>query len=82
MENEYIERIVMWEDERWYVDNTDENFKDDNEKTSLFLLPEKYADENENDELMRSGNPDEVGYWVYVSDITVVQEPQKAVEIN
>jgi hypothetical protein len=72
MENEYIGRIVIWEDERWYVDNTDENFKDDNEETSLFLLPEKYADEDENDELMRSGNPDEVGYWVYVSDITVV----------
>lgn len=72
MGNEYIGRIVIWEDERWYVDNTDEDFKDDNEETSLFLLPEKYADENENDELMRSGNPDEVGYWVYVSDITVV----------
>jgi hypothetical protein len=67
MENKLLGTIVEWEEKKWYVDNTDENFKDDEEETSLFLLPEKYADSEENDLLMRFGNTDRVGYWVYES---------------
>lgn len=67
MENKLLGTIVEWEGEKWYVDNTDENFKNDEEQTSLFLLPEKYADAEENDILMRFGNPDSVGCWVYQS---------------
>ena len=51
MEHKLLGMIVEWENEKWYVDNTDENFKDDGEETSLFLLPEKYADADENDKL-------------------------------
>lgn len=76
MENEYIGRIVIWEDERWYVDNTDENFKDDNEETSLFLLPEKYADE---DEKWKSGRSWLLGVCLGYNGCV---EPQKVVEIN
>ena len=67
MDNKFLGTIVEWEGKRWYVDNTDEEFKDKSEETSLFLLPEKYADDKENAELMRNGNPDSVGYWVYES---------------
>ena len=72
MENKFLGTIVEWENERWYVDNTDENFKDDDEETSLFLLPEKYADADEWDRLMRYGNPDSIGYWVYEFLVKVV----------
>ena len=73
MENKYVGTIVEWESERWYVDNTDEDFKEDGEETALFLLPEKYADADENDKLMRFGNPDSVGYWVYESLVKVIE---------
>ena len=73
MEHALLGTIVEWEDERWYVENTDENFKDDFEETSLFLLPEKYADPEENEWLMRSGNTDSVGYWVYESYVKPVE---------
>ena len=43
--------------------NYDE-FKEDGEETSLFLLPERYADPDECDKLYRNGNPDNVGYWI------------------
>jgi hypothetical protein len=56
------------------VDNTDENFKDELEETSLFLLPEKYANAEENDKLMRYGNPDNIGYWVYKSLVKTIKE--------
>lgn len=69
MENKFLGTIVEWQNERWYVDNTDEEFKDELEETSLFLLPEKYADAEENDKLMRSGNPDMIGYWVCESEV-------------
>lgn len=69
MEHELLGTIVEWENELWYVDNTDEEFKDDGEETSLFLLPEKYADDEENGKLMRYGNPDSIGYWVYESEV-------------
>ena len=29
MEHKLLGTIVEWENERWYVDNTDEEFKDD-----------------------------------------------------
>ena len=74
MENQFLGTIVEWENERWYVDNTDENFKEEGEETSLFLLPEKYADEEENDWLMHFGNPDDVGYWVYESLVKEIKE--------
>ena len=67
MGNNFLGTIVEWEGKRWYVDNTDEEFKDESEETSLFLLPEKYADDAKNAELMRNGNPDSVGCWVYES---------------
>ena len=38
MEHRRLGTTVEWENEKWYVDNTDENFKDDGEETSLFLL--------------------------------------------
>lgn len=66
-ENKFLGTIVEWADERWYVDNTDENFKDEMEETSLFLLPEKYANADEMDNLMYFGKPDDIGYWVYES---------------
>ena len=47
MENKFLGTIVEWENERWYVDNTDDEFKDEIEETSLFLLPEKYSDAGE-----------------------------------
>jgi hypothetical protein len=74
MENKFLGTIVEWGNERWYVDNTDENFKDELEETSLFLLPEKYADAEENDKLMRYGNPDNIGYWVYESLVKTIKE--------
>lgn len=67
MENKFLGTIVEWENERWLVDNTDENFKDDDEETSLFLLPERYADADEYDKLWNSGKFDSTGYWVYES---------------
>lgn len=67
MENKFLGTIVEWKNERWYVDNTDENFKDEAEETSLFLLPEKYADADEMDNLMRFGDADSIGFWVYES---------------
>lgn len=72
MEHKLLGTIVVWNGEKWYVDNTDENFKDESEETALFLLPEKYADAEENSKLMCSGNPDIVGYWVYESKIEAV----------
>ena len=72
MENKFLGTIVEWENERWYVDNTDDEFKDEVEETSLFLLPEKYADAEENDKLMRYGSPDSVGYWVYESEVKAI----------
>ena len=74
MEHKLLGTIVEWENEKWYVDNTDENFKDETEETSLFLLPEKYADVDENDNLMSFGNPDYVGYWVYESLVKPIKE--------
>lgn len=74
MENRYLGTIVEWENERWYVDSTDDEFKDEMEETSLFLLPEKYADAEENDKLMRYGHPDSIGYWVYESLVKVIKE--------
>ena len=59
-----IGTIVEWEGERWYVDNADDYFKDDGDETSLFLLPEKYADIEEYDKLWKSGDFDYVGYWI------------------
>jgi hypothetical protein len=69
MEHELLGTIVEWKNKRWYVDNTDEEFKDELEETSLFLLPEKYADADEMDKLMRYGSPDSIGYWVYESEV-------------
>ena len=74
MENNFLGTIVEWENERWYVDNTDDNFKDESEETSLFLLPEKYANSEENYKLMRFGNPDNVGIWVYESLVKEIKE--------
>ena len=73
MGNKYLGTIVDWENERWYVDDTDEDVKEDGEETSLFLLPEKYADEDEYDKLERFGNPDSVGYWVYESLVKAIE---------
>lgn len=70
MEHKLLGTIVVWNEKQWYVDNTDEEFKDDFEETSLFLLPEKYADAEENDKLYKYGNPDSIGFWVYESDVT------------
>lgn len=74
MEHELLGTIVEWENERWYVDNTDENFKDEDEETSLFLLPEEYADAEKNDWLMTYGHPDYVGFWVYESLVKLLEE--------
>ena len=74
--NDYLGKIVDWENSKWYVDNTDENCKDEDEETSLFLLPEEYADESKNDKLMRTGNPDAVGYWVHLSDVAYPPEKE------
>lgn len=69
MEHELLGTIVIWEGKHWYVDNTDGNFKDEDEETSLFLLPQEYADVDKNNELMRNGNPDSIGFWVYESQV-------------
>lgn len=74
MENKFLGTIVEWENELWYVDNSDENFKDDDEETSLFLLPPKYASEEEMDKLMRFGNYDSAGYWVYEHLVKEIKE--------
>lgn len=73
VENKLLGTIVLWEEQRWYVDNTDEEFKKDGEETSLFLLPEKYADTEENDKLMKFGNPDSIGFWVHESLVEVIE---------
>ena len=73
MENKFLGTIVEWENERWYVDNTDDEFKDEAEEISLFLLPEKYADVEEMDKLMRYGNADSIGYWVYESLVKAIK---------
>lgn len=73
MENKFLGTIVEWENERWYVDNTDDEFKDEAEEISLFLLPEKYADAEEMDKLMRYGNADSIGYWVYESLVKAIK---------
>lgn len=73
MENKFLGTIVEWENERWYVDNTDDEFKDEIEETSLFLLPEKYSDAEENDKLMRYGNPDSIGHWVHESLVKAIK---------
>lgn len=74
IENKFLGTIVVWKNKRWYVDNTDENFKNESEETSLFLLPEKYTDATENDKLMRYGNPDSIGFWVYESLVKAINE--------
>lgn len=73
MENKFLGTIVEWENERWYVDNTDDEFKDEAEEISLFLLPEKCADAEEMDKLMRYGNADSIGYWVYESLVKAIK---------
>lgn len=73
MEHELLGTVVEWNNKRWYVDNTDEEFKDKLEETSLFLLPEKYADSEEMEKLMRFGRTDSVGFWVYESLVTVAE---------
>ena len=52
----------------------DDNFKDESEWTSLFLLPEKYANSEENYKLMRFWNPDNVGICVYESLVKEIKE--------
>ena len=37
MENKFLGSIVEWEGERWYVDNTDENFKDEEEPREVCI---------------------------------------------
>lgn len=65
--SKYLGTLVRWNNSIWYVDNDDCNFKDKNSEISLFLLPEEYGDANKNEELMRTGNPDNIGFWVYES---------------
>lgn len=72
-ENKFLGTIVEWANEEWYVDNTDENFKDETEETSLFLLPKEYEDKDKNNELMRTGNADSIGYWVYQSAVKEIK---------
>ena len=68
--HELIGTLVLWDGELWYADYSDENFKDDDEETSLFLLPSKYADYDEYQKLWDSPHFDSTGYWVHVSDVT------------
>lgn len=73
----YLGTLVRWNNSIWYVDNDDCNFKDENDETSLFLLPEEYADADKNAELMRNGDSDSIGYWVYESLIEPVKEERR-----
>lgn len=72
--SKYLGTLVCWNNSIWYVDNDDCNFKDESDETSLFLLPKEYADADKNAELMRNGDPDSIGYWVYESLVEPVKE--------
>ena len=61
---------VLWDGEKWFIDNTDEEFKDEDEEISAFILPIKYADQAAYDVIFESGQIDNLGYWVYISDLT------------
>ena len=65
---ETLDASTMW------IFYMDDNFKDESEWTSLFLLPEKYANSEENYKIMRFGNPDNVGIWVYESLVKEIKE--------
>jgi hypothetical protein len=62
--------IVYWNNERWLADYSDENFKDDDEPTSYFLIPTRYINADEYDKMFAEGLLDSIGYWVYETEIT------------
>lgn len=61
---DYIGKEVMWDGERWVVDNCDADFKDECEQVSLFLIPIIYQNPELYDEAFRTGKLDIEGYWV------------------
>ena len=61
--------FCVWDDEVWYVDHSDIDVIGDDEKPSYFVLPPEYANSDKNEELFEKGNVDNVGYWVYCSDV-------------
>lgn len=62
--NDYIGMEVYWDGEPWVVDNCDDNFKDDEDEMSLYLIPIIYQNPELYDEAFRTGKLDAEGYWV------------------
>jgi hypothetical protein len=62
--------VVSWHGEHWLADYSDQNFKDDGESTSYFLIPTKYCDADEYDKMFRAGMLDSVGHWVYETELS------------
>lgn len=65
--SQYLGDFVKYNDEIFFVTDDDSHFKVDGTETKLLLLPKEYSDANKNEEWMRLGNPDNVGFWVYES---------------
>lgn len=65
--SQYLGDFVKYNDEIFFVTDDDSHYKIDGAETKLFLLPKEYSDANKNEELMRNGDPDSIGFWVYES---------------
>ena len=65
--SQYLGDFVKYNDEIFFVTDDNSHYKINGAETELFLLPKKYGDANKNEELMRTGNPDNIGFWVYES---------------
>lgn len=62
--SQYLGKLVKYNDETFFVTDDNSHYKAEGDETELLLLPKEYSDANKNEELMRLGNPDNIGFWV------------------
>lgn len=63
---------VQFDGEKFFVDSTDEEVLDDGEELSCFILPIRYADDDEYEKLWRSPEFNRTGLWVPVSELNKI----------
>lgn len=79
--SQYLGDFVKYNDEVFFVTDDDSHYKVDGAETKLFLLPKEYSDANKNEELMLTGNPDDIGFWVYESLVEPIDNEGKINEV-
>lgn len=70
--SQYLGDFVKYNDEIFFVTDDNSHYKVNGTETELLLLPKEYSDANKNEELVRLGNPDNIGFWVYESFVKSV----------